>query len=72
MVTDPRNNQTTYFHDGQGRVLRVVDAKGHERAQPWTPDANVLTSTPARAGLTEAEYNTRHRITTLQRPGWAP
>ena len=46
-VTDPRANASTFTIDASGRVTSTTDALGRKRAQSWTANSDVETTTDA-------------------------
>jgi RHS repeat-associated protein len=48
-ITDARNNNAVYSLDSQGRVVTVTDPLSHSRAQTWTANNAIASSTDALA-----------------------
>jgi RHS repeat-associated protein len=46
-VKDPRNNVSTFAIDTAGRITSATDPLGRKRAQTWTANSDVATSTDA-------------------------
>jgi RHS repeat-associated protein len=73
-VTDPRGNDVVYHLDSQDRVVKVVDQNGRERAQTWTANSDVATTTDAFAtgggqgNVTTATYDQLNNTTGIVLP----
>jgi len=59
-VTDARNNASTFAIDAAGRVTTATDPLGRKRAQTWTANSDVATTTDA-----FASSSTPGNVTTL-------
>jgi RHS repeat-associated protein len=59
-VTDPRTNAAKFAIDASGRVTSATDALGRKRAQTWTANSDVATTTDA-----FASGSTPGNVTTL-------
>jgi RHS repeat-associated protein len=59
-VKDARNNESTFAIDSSGRIISATDPLGRKRAQTWTANSDIATSTDAFASGT-----TPGNVTTL-------
>lgn len=70
VVTDPRNNATTYEHDPRDRVTKVTDAQGNVSSKSYTSNSNVESYTDAAQSRTLLSYSTdgRNNLTGVTLP----
>jgi RHS repeat-associated protein len=61
VVTDPRNNQTTYCADRQGRVRKVIDPLGHADTTTYTNNHDIDSTTTPLGFQTSFQYSTDGR-----------
>jgi RHS repeat-associated protein len=57
VVTDPRNNQTTYCADRQGRVRNVIDPLGHPDTTTYTTNNDIASTTTPLGFQTSYQYS---------------
>ena len=67
-ITDPRGKASSVTWDDQWRVSKTTDQLGRSRAQDWTPNSDVLTSTDNAGGIKEATYDSLNNQTTTKLP----
>lgn len=70
LVTDPRNNVTTYEHDARDRVSKVTDAQGNVTSKTYTSNSNVESYTDAAQSKTLLSYSAdgRNNLTGVTLP----
>ncbi len=70
VVTDPRGNKTTHYHDKHARVTKTVDALGRTRSTGYTSSSNVANYTNAGNAKTTNSYSSDglDNLTKVERP----
>lgn len=74
VVTDPRGNASTFNLDSEGRVTSAKDPLNRTRAQEWTANSDIQSTTDAFASSstpgnqTTAEYDEMNRQTSTTMP----
>ncbi|WP_157440113.1 RHS repeat-associated core domain-containing protein [Actinokineospora inagensis] len=68
METDPNGNAATYTLDSGGRPISVKDALGHGKAQTWTANSQVQTTTDGLSNSTTASYDTTDNLISVKLP----
>jgi RHS repeat-associated protein len=69
VVTDPRGKTSSYEVDELNRVTSTKDQLGRLRAQTWTPNSDVATSTDAiGSNVTTSEYDSLNNLAQVSMP----